>query len=214
MMRFSRSAVVATLATLALLASCAGDGRSATGVHNVPFRFVVTNYLLAPVTIAIDGSVSAIVNNGKSTNLTVASSAQWLVWTSAKPADSHGVEIPDDVGPIKVSLSGIGFALDITNVIHDTTYVTASMFNESSSQVLIGVYDGDHVACVSVLGAKSGVVRGFTQTGYYRLTQGTEFRAYRDGSNCTGPYVTWPKSQLAAFQPKSGLLFLTLDSAP
>jgi hypothetical protein len=210
MMRSSRSAVVATLA---ILAGCE-DTPATTGVQNVAFQFVVTNYLLAPVTIAIDGNDWAIVSNGSSMNLRIASSAQWLIWTSAKPADPHGTQIPDDVGAIRVPLAGIGFALDITNVINDMTYVSASIFNESSSQVLIGLYDGDHVACVSLLRAKSGVVRGFTQTGYYRLTQGTEFRAYRDGSNCTGPYLAWPKSQLTAFQPKSGLVVLTLDSAP
>jgi hypothetical protein len=183
---------------------------------NVPFqrRFVVTNRLLAPVTIAIDDTISLILSNGSSSGLTVSSKAVWLEWTSAKPADSRGLAIPDDIGQVRLPLTGIGVTLEITNVINDATYITASVFNETMSQAVIGVFDGVHVACVSQLRAKSGVVHGFTQTGYYHLTPATELRAYRDGSDCTGSYIAWPKSQLADFEAKSGLITLSLTSPP
>jgi len=202
--------------SLALLSACGGDTPSPTSVGNIPFqrRFVVTNRLLAPITIWIDDSLSVILSNGRSSGLAVASDAVWLKWTSAKPADSHGTAIPDDIGQVRLPLTGIGLTLEITNVVSDTTYVTASVYNETSSQVQIGVYDGTRVNCVSMLPAKSGVVHGFTQTGYYRLSSETEMRAYRSGSLCTGPYVAWPKSQLADFEAKSGLVELSLTSPP
>jgi len=57
-------------------------------------------------------------------------------------------------------------------------------------------------------------VRGFTQIGYYRLLPATEIRAYREPTNCTGPYFSWPLSELRKFDEKSGLLVLSLDTAP
>src|SRR3954464_5814744 len=117
--------VTATL-SLALLSACGGEASSPTSVGNIPFqrRFVVTNRLLAPITIWIDDSISVILGNGSSSGLTVSSAAVWLKWTSAKPADSHGVQIPDVIVEVKLPLTGIGFTLDITNVINDATYIT------------------------------------------------------------------------------------------
>jgi hypothetical protein len=184
------------------MAGC-GDAAGVTDHHVDPVvRFVVTNQLAAPVTIAIDGTISLILGIGASSGLTVSSTAQLLTWTSAKPTDATGVPIPDDI------------VLEITNVINDTTYVTAQMVNPTSAQVAIGVYDGQTVTCASVLRAASGNVAGFTKIGYYRLLAGTEIRAYHDQAHCTGPYVAWPASQLMQFAPKSGLISLVLMSAP
>ena len=178
------------------------------------FQFVVTNRLLAPITVGIDDSVTAIISNGSSTGITAASSAAWLTWTSAKPTDRRGVAIPDDIGKQRVGRPAIRLQLEITNVINDTAYVTASIFNETASDASIGIFDGASVACVSWLPAKAGAVSGFTQTGYYRLRASTEIRAYRFGSDCTGPYVAWPKGSLASFEPKSGLVTLVLSATP
>ena len=177
-------------------------------------RFIVANELLAPITIAIDDTVSLILANGASGGMTVAPNKQWLTWTSAKAADSNGAPIPDDIGQVKIRVSGIHFILEITNVIGDVTYVTAQLFNQTSAQVSIGVYDGSAVSCASVLRAKAGDVRGFTKIGYYRLLAATEIRAYRDPTGCTGPYISWSGSELTNFSPKSGLVSLTLSSAP
>jgi hypothetical protein len=204
--------LVATI-LVALVAGCASDRGTASGPGNSVVRFLVTNELLAPVTIAIDDTVSVILTNGKSSGLAVSPTAQWLTWTSAKPTDSNGAAIPDDIGQVKLRVSGIRFVLEITNVIGDTTYVTAQIFNLTNAQVSIGVYDGSVVSCASVLRGASGIVSGFTKIGYYRLLPATEIRAYRD-SRCTGPYFSWPSSQLGGFIPKSGLVTLTLNSAP
>jgi hypothetical protein len=198
---------------LALLCGCAGEVRLSTGPLQ-PYQFEVTNRLLAPITIAIDDNVTAIIRNGNSTGIIAASSAQWLTWTSAKPADMHGAEIPDDIRKQRIGVPAIRLALEITNVINDTTYITASIFNETTSDASIGIFDGTSVACVSWLPAKSGAVHGFTQTGYYRLHAATEIRAYRFGSDCTGTFVAWPRTLLASFEPKSGLVTLVLNAAP
>ncbi len=123
--------------------------------------------------------------------------------------DAAGVS--DHPGDSVVRLRSV---LEITNVINDTTYVTAELVNPTNVRVSIGVYEGSTAVCASVLRAASGSVPGFTKIGYYRLLAGTEIRAYHDESRCTGPYVAWPASQLTQFAPKSGLVRLTLTSVP
>jgi hypothetical protein len=200
---------------LVLVAGCKGDPPTASvRPGDFVLRFQVVNQLLAPITIAIDDTVSAILSNGKSSGLAVSPKAQWLTWTSSKPTDSTGVPILDDVGEVKVRVSGIGPVLEITNIINDITYITPQFFNRTTTRVELGVYDGSTVSCASVLLGASGTVNGFTKLGYYRLLAATEIRAYRDASHCTGPYVSWPSSQLAGFSPKSGLVTLTLTAAP
>jgi len=199
---------------VAVLVSCTRAGDTAAPA-DFPIHFQVTNDLVAPVTIAIDGTPVAILSSGKGTPLTVSSSAQWLTWTSAKPAGADGVPIPDHIGQVKIPISGIGAVLEIRNVIDDQTYVTARIFNATRAQVSIGVFDGFAVACAGVLpAATTDGANGLVQIGYYRLSPATEVRAYRDASRCDGPYVAWPASTLKAYAANSGLLLLTLNTAP
>lgn len=198
---------------LLLIVGCSDDVRLSTD-PTYPFQFAVTNRLLSPITVAIDDNVTAIITNGRTTGITAASSAHWLTWTSAKPTDSHGAEIPDDIRTQRIGVPAIRRGLEITNVINDTTYITASIFNETTSDASIGFFDGTSVSCVSWLPAKSGAVYGFTQTGYYRLSAAAEIRAYRLGSDCTGTFIAWPRTLLASFEPKSGLVTLVLSTAP
>ncbi len=198
----------------AMLVGACDSGSTASGPSEFPVRFVVANALIAPVTISVDGTPHVILTSGRSTGITVSSTAQWLTWTSAKPMDARGHPIPDEIDEVKVPISGISGALEIRNVINDQTYITARIFNFTRAPVSIGVYDGSAVSCAAELPAASGSVAGFVQIGYYRLLPATEVRAYRDPSLCTGPYVSWPRSELASFEPKSGLLSLSLDAAP
>ncbi|HEX4684817.1 MAG TPA: hypothetical protein VH277_19015 [Gemmatimonadaceae bacterium] len=203
------------LLLLAGALGCGGDGPGVTGsTGTAVVRFIVTNDLSAPVTVAIDDTVALILSTGGSSGLAVPPTAQWLNWTSAKPTDSVGTPIPDDIGRVAVRISGISRVAEITNVINDTTYFTAEISNPTSTRVSIGVYDGTSVSCVSVLRAASAGVAGFTKTGYYRLLARTELRAYRDPSFCTGPYVSWSASQLASLDPRSGLVRVNLTAAP
>jgi hypothetical protein len=201
---------------LALAAGC-GDaaGGGVTGQHaDFVVRFVVTNQLDAPITIAIDDTAMLILSKGASGGLSVSPAAQWLSWTSAKPTDSSGMQIPDGIGKVKLHVAGVPPLLEITNVINDTTYVTVNLFNVTKSRVSIGVYDGSTVACASVLRAAQGNTAGFTKTGYYPLLSRTEIRAYHDETHCTGAYIAWSASQLAQFVPKSGQVTLVLTSEP
>jgi hypothetical protein len=198
----------------AVAGGCESDSGTASGPVDSALRFVVTNQLLAPVVIAIDDTATLYLIGGQSGGLAVSRRAQWLTWTSSKPTDFSGTPIPDDIGKVTVRVSGIGLALEISNVIQDTTYITGEFLNPTSAQVIIGVYDGSSVSCGSVLPRASGTVNGFTKIGYYRLLPATEIRAYRDGSRCTGPYTAWPRTELAKFNPKSGLVSLVLTSPP
>jgi hypothetical protein len=197
---------------MALGAACQSDG--ATAPSEFPVRFVVHNNLLAPVTISVDGTPHAGLTGGASTGLTVSSTAQWLSWISAKPMDANGQPIPDDIREVKIPVGGLNLVMEITNVIGDQAYITARVFNFTKARVSIGVYDGSSMSCASELPAGSDDAVGFTQIGYYKLLIATEIRAYRDPSNCSGPYVSWPSKQLKGFAPKSGLLSLALETAP
>lgn len=195
------------LPVMVLVTGCGGNAAMTTPTA-FSVRFVATNDLLAPVTILVDGSPYAILSNGRSVDLNLSSKAR-VTWTSAKPADANGQMIPDQIGEVNVAVTAIHGVLDITNVIDDQTYITASIFNHTASPVSIGVFDGISVSCASQLPGASQSTSGFTQTGYYRLVASTQFRAYR-ASNCTGDYIAWPSSELAAFEPKSGRVILTL----
>jgi hypothetical protein len=179
-----------------------------------PVRVSVSNQLVAPVTVSVDGTPYVGLLGGRSANVTVSSTAQWLSWTSAKPVSSNGLQIPDDIGEVKISVSSLSTSLEISNVINDQTYITAGIYNLTNASVSVGVYDGTSVTCASELPAAAGAARGFTQIGYYKLLPATELRAYRSPSGCSGPFISWSASQLKAFKDKSGLLTLTLDTAP
>jgi hypothetical protein len=203
----------ALIATPMLVVACTNDGAT-TAQGDFTVRFLVSNALISPITVSIEGTPYAILTSGKSTQLSVSSRTQWLTWTSAKPAGADGQPFPDDIGEIRIPISGINGALEISNVIGDQTYVTARVLNLTTTQVSIGVYDGQTVSCAGVLPAATSSASGFVQIGYYRLLPATEVRAYRDGSHCTGQYNAWLSSQLAGFASKSGLLTLSLSSAP
>jgi hypothetical protein len=200
------------IAIAVLVVGCGGDVTSVQG--DFPVRFIVSNTLISPVTLSIDGTAYAILSNGKTTQLTVSSKTQWLTWTSAKPAGPDGQPFADDIGEIKIPISGINGTLEISNVIGDQTYVTARVINLTTTKVALGVYDGTAVTCAGVLPGATSTSSGFWQIGYYRLLPTTEIRAYRDASRCTGTFSAWPASQLTGFAPKSGLLTLSLSAAP
>lgn len=213
----SRHATGVQLARLVLLAALVGACQSSDSALGAPGKssatFVVSNSLIAPITLSIDGTPYAIIPGGSTTSLTVPSNTQWLTWTSAKPKDADGNRIPDDIGEVRVAVAGIYRELDIVNIIGDQPYFTARIHNDTPQQVSIGVYNGQSVACAAVLPPVSNGIAGFVLIGYYRLLVATEVRAYRD-MGCTGPYVAWPRSLLSNVEPNTGVLSLILEAAP
>lgn len=201
------------LAAVALLAACTAP-RDVAGPAQYPLRFIVSNDLVAPVTVSVDGVPQLGLQAGKSSGLTVQSTAQFLTWTSAKTMDANGRVIPDDIGEVRIAVASVNHEVEINNVIGRQPYITAGIFNHTASPVSIGVYDGISVSCAAALPAASSTRTGFTQIGYYRLLPSTEVRAYRDPTNCTGPFLAWPPAMLRGYMEKSGLLALSLDSAP
>jgi hypothetical protein len=184
-----------------------------SGPAEFPVQLIVANRLVAPISVAIDGTPLVGLQGGAASAVTVSSRAQWLTWTSAKPMDARGQPIPDDIGEVQISVSGTNGVVEIINIINDQAYITASIFNQTPAAVSIGVFDGAAVACAAELPPAAGTVSGFTRIGYYRLRPDTEVRAYRN-PGCTGPHVAWPSSHVKAFSAKSGLVLLSLDSAP
>lgn len=196
------------LLLILVLGACQGEATSAPNDSQVAFS--VVNDLIAPVTITIDGSPYAIVGGGGSIQLRLPANTR-LVWTSAKPADSHGNKIDDQVGDITVNVAAINGTLELTNFIDNETYFTARLFNFTNTRVSIGVFDGSKVWCAAVLPEQSPTVPGFVVIGYYKLLPVTEVRAYTTALDCTGPYVPWPGAQLTDLQAKTGLVTLSLE---
>ena len=211
--RRARARLVCALLAVTL-AACGGATDVASTLSTEPLRFHVSNALIAPVTVLVDGTPGVILGGGTSSDVGVPRGAQRLTWTSAKPTDVTGRPIPDDIGEVRVPLPSAG-TLEISNVIDGQPHVTAGIVNRSGKAAEIGVYDGVKVACAGALPVTRGDgQRGFVQIGYYRLSPATELRAYRGGSACAGPFVAWPRAVIAAFPEKSGALALTLDTAP
>lgn len=201
------------MAMTAPATACESD-RATSAPAEFPVRLIVSNHLIAPVAISVDGIPILGLQGGASAGFTVSSTAQWLTWRSAKPTDSRGQQIPDDIAEVRILVGGINRLLEITNVIADQPYITAAIFNFTNTPVSIGVHDGSSVSCAAELPATSGVATGFVRIGYYALLPATEVRAYRDPSRCIGPYVSWSWPLLKGFTEKSGLLTLALDTAP
>ena len=204
------------LARLALLGAvvvgCQGGDSTVAPAGNYRVTFTVSNLLIAPVTITVDGTPYAVIDGGASTSLTVSADAQWLTWTSAKPKDAEGNLIPDDIGVVRIPVAGIYRELDIANIIADQPYFTARMHNDTAVPVSIGVSNGQGVSCAGVLPPAVNGVTGFVIIGYYRLLPETEVRAYRD-PGCTGPYVAWARSLLSP-ATNSGVVSLILEDVP
>lgn len=199
---------------LGLLSACSGGGSTAVAPGDFRVRFMVSNDLLAPVTIAVDDTPYVILTTGRSTEVAAPTAAHVLSWTSANTTDSTGRQILDDIDTVTISIGLIQSALEITNIIQGETYFTAHVFNTTTAQVDIGVFNGATVSCAGILPPAVGPAAGFVQIGYYRIRSATEVRAYRDRTDCTGPYVAWPRSALASPEPKSGSLSLILTTAP
>lgn len=196
----------------ALVAGCQSTD-SSLGPGMSRATFTVSNSLIAPITLSVDGNPYAIITGGSTTSVTVPPNAQWLTWTSAKPKDAEGNRIPDDIGEVRVAVAGIYRELDIVNVIDDQPYFTAKIHNDTPEPVSIGVFNNQSVACAAALPAAANGVTGFVLIGYYRLLANTEVRAYRD-PGCTGPFVTWSRSTLGSPEPNSGVVSLILEDAP
>src|SRR5258708_35162030 len=79
-------------------------------------RFSLSNQLLAPVTLSVDGEPHVSLLGGGSANVAVPSTARWLSWTSAKPAGADRVPISHDLREVKVSVAGLSTATEISNV--------------------------------------------------------------------------------------------------
>lgn len=207
--------VAAALAVVLVSAigGCDGARTTSTGA-DVPLRFLITNHLLAPVQVSVDGAPAIGLNGGASGGIAVPSTAWSLTWTSAKPTDAEGRPIPDDIGEVKVAVSGIGPTLDISNVIGGDTYITARIFNHTNTAVSIGFQNGTVTSCAAALPASTETATNFTQTGYYRLLPTTEIRAFRDPTGCSGSWVAWAPAELRAYSARSGSLVLSLERAP
>ena len=200
---------LAALVPILLLGACQGDVM-APGPNDSSVTFTVANDLIAPVTITVGGSPYAILGSGGSMQMTLPANTR-LVWTSAKPADSYGNKIDDQVGDITVSVAAINGTLELTNFIESQTYFTARLFNFTSTRVSIGVFDGAKVWCAAVLPEQSSTAPGFVVIGYYKLLPVTQVRAYTTAQDCTGSYVPWPGAQLTDLQAKTGLITLSLE---
>lgn len=196
----------------AVVAGCQGRDAPLAPAGNYRVTFSVSNLLIAPVTISVDGTPYAVIDGGASTSLTISADAQWLTWTSAKPKDAQGNLIPDDIGVVRVPVAGIYRELDIANVIADQPYFTARIHNDTAVPVSIGVANGQSLSCAAVLPPAVDGVTGFVLIGYYRLLPETEVRAYRD-PGCTGPYVAWARSLLSP-AANSGVVSLILEDVP
>src|SRR5437764_34040 len=78
------------MTVMALGVAC-GTNPVATEAPTFTVRFSLSNRLVAPVTLFVDGVPHVALLGGGNTHVAVPSTARWLSWTSAKPAGANGV---------------------------------------------------------------------------------------------------------------------------
>lgn len=175
---------------------------------------VVTNQLLNPVNIEVNGVVQGSVPGGETRQTTVAYVSPLQVsWTLIRSTTTQGTPVGDDIGGEFSTLSNPPGQLDYTiDAIVGNSYIFRPLIvNQSAVPLLMGVNEGlqSQNRCNCVVPAFSSG----TQIGYYLLYSNSNVRAYRSGNGYTGGYIYW-QDFANGVNPSSGAVTLTATQAP
>jgi hypothetical protein len=152
---------------------------------------VVTNELLGPVNLSIDGTVAGSVPAQSARQVQVpAGHPVTLAWSLIRPTIG-GRAIGDPMGGSFEPIANPTGTIDVTidNLAGSQWYFAPLITNAGSQRWLMGVNMGlqseNRCDCV----VAPGSVR--TYIGYYRLYSNSNVQAYLDGSNYSGQYFFW-----------------------
>ncbi len=184
----------------------------------------ITNYLIYPVTVRANGVLLGTAAANVVTQFPYTGSAtvtiswdlvrQTISGTSIAIGDTMGA----DFAPATFTQGAIeGYIVD--NVLGSNTYFVPVIDNLTPATLLMGVNVG--LTAQNLCNCTVRPFEGNVSIGYYRLYSNSNVRAYRNGSNYTGPYIYWgsdpsgsttPLANLA--QARTGIVTLTATMSP
>jgi hypothetical protein len=184
----------------------------------------ITNYLIYPVRVRANGVLLGTAAGSVVTLLPYTGSASVTIsWelirqTIAGTSIAIGDTMEASFAPATFTQGATeGFIVD--NVLGANTYFVPVIDNMTPSTLLMGVNVG--LTAQNLCNCTVGPFVGNTSIGYYRLFSNSNVRAYRNGSNYTGPYIYWgsdpsgsttPLANLA--QVRTGIVTLTATMSP
>jgi hypothetical protein len=172
-----------------------------------PVRVAVENFLTEPVEIASVGTTYGTFSSRWS-YFAFPTGTGSLVWTPVAPLYSDSTPVPTDLNAVTASFAAANDTVVITNVVNGQTYFTPSLYNLTGVTVDVAIVDNGATRLCVELG-----VTNF-QLAYYHLTATVALRVYKQGTACTGTFVTIGHATLAAYQANSGLVQVNLTTAP
>jgi subtilase family serine protease len=193
-----------------------------TSSANAAVTLQVTNYLIYPVNISVNGSLVGSIKASGTDSLTILAPPTLQVSFELARPSPFGLPLGDPmVGYYNTISNPAGtYAFKINNQIGNQFYFAPFVTNTTSARVLMDVNAGlsaeNKCFCVAPAGSSN------VTFGYYRLYTNSNVRVYRDGSNYTGPFEFWGNDPSVApngnFDPSvatdTGILRLTLNTAP
>lgn len=203
------------IAVVSLLTAigCGGEASTAPPTVVTPPPTVVTatvfNRLEVPVSLHVGNVNYGTLQAAASTTLTLPPGTTTLEWRNSKFRFSDGTSVPDDLSGATVSLAQSLGAVDITNLVDGTPYISPLVGSAVADTISLQLVQPSQSRC---LGWQFGVSGG-SRWGYYRLEPGTTLRVYR-GVGCRGASRSWSQEILGGFTVRTGTIRLFVDQLP
>ncbi len=197
---------------------------SGSAQSNISATVRITNYLIYPVRVRANGVLLGTAAASEVSLLPYTGSASVTIsWelvrqTIAGTSTAIGDTMEGSYAPATFTQGATeGYIID--NVLGSNTYFVPVIDNLTPATLLMGVNVG--LSAQNLCNCTVWPFEGNISIGYYRLYSNSNVRAYRNGSNYTGPYVYWgsdpsgsttPLASLA--QVRTGMVTLTATMSP
>lgn len=151
---------------------------------------VVTNHLLYPVNLLVNGRAVGSVPPGETRETVQSSSSLSLSWELVRPTVA-GRAIGDTIGGRYSTIDRPSgrYTFTVDNRVGDSAFFVPSITNRSAVALLIeangGLQSENRCNCTAPANTENVIA------GYYRLFNNSSLRLYRSGTNYTGRYLIW-----------------------
>ncbi len=170
---------------------------------NTSVRVTVHNYLVGAVSLAVGSTGYGSIQSNDSSVLTLDRTVSQLTWTPSHAVGANGLPIPDDLGPVTVSLPGTSAGIDISHLAGGQAYFSPQLSNYTTVAMDVAIAQNGVVQCLTSLGPGDSlpglpVVPRVFRFGYYRVVSTTQLRIYQYNSNCaSSTYFYWKGDDIA-----------------
>jgi uncharacterized protein YjdB len=196
-------------ATISVRADGASGSAAVTVVPVSTVNVGFLNSLAVGVTVFQGSQSLGSLPSGSFFTFTVIRTAN-TTWRSQKFRFSDGSFIPDELDGGAISSSELTSSVSITNIVGGVPFVVPIISSAFADTVSFLLRRPSGPKCLGFQWG-SGIL-GATW-GYYRLEPNTSLEVYR-GAGCTGRSRFWNSDQMAAYEQRSGRLYLRVDQLP